>query len=180
MSIIRQSLKDRRISERAANIIKRFCTGVYNLRPPTARYKETWDVGKVISYFKSMPTVKELSLKLLTLKLVMLIALTQASRVQSLKLLTLENLRKGPVFYVLNYKGSLKQTKPGRPVPYVTLWAYIDDENLCVVNTLREYIQRTEPSRNEEQSLFISYLKPYTAVTASTICRWLKTVMAWA
>jgi hypothetical protein len=158
-------------------LVIRFCKGVFNMRPPKARYKETWDVSKSIEYLKSLSPVQDLSLKFLTFKLAMLIALTQASRAQSLQLLTIENLRKGSDFYVLQYKGSLKQSKPGRRVPYVMLKSY-PDTRLCVVNTLTEYISRTELLRNNEQSLFISYLKPHAAVTSSTISRWLKTVMS--
>lgn len=43
-----------------------------------------------------------------------------------------------------------------------------------------EYISRTRHLRDEEQSLFISYLKPHAAVTSSTIRRWLKTVMTFS
>lgn len=159
-------------------LIRRFCKGSFNLRPPKVRYSEIWDVGKTIKYLKTLFPVKLLSLKMLTLKLAMLIALTQASRAQSLQLLTLQNLREGSEFYVLQYKQSLKQSKPGRPVPYVTLKAFTPDRSLCVVHTLKEYIDRTRTLRNEEQSLFISYLKPHAAVTSSTISRWIKTVMA--
>lgn len=38
-------------------------------------------------------------------------------------------------------------------------------------------MKRTHSLWNEEDSLFISYLKPQAAVTSSTISRWLKTVM---
>lgn len=159
-------------------MVKRFCNGVYNLRPSRARYKETWDVNLVLTYLKSLPDVRSLTLKTLTLKLAMLIALTQASRVQSLKLLTLEGLRKGPNWYVLQYSGSLKQCKPGRSVPFVELREFTPDRRLCVVNTLKEYIQRTEPIRKGELSLFVSFLKPHSAVSSSTISRWLRTVLS--
>ncbi|KAH3806244.1 uncharacterized protein LOC127860415 [Dreissena polymorpha] len=158
-------------------LIKRFLNGVFNLRPSKARYKDVWDVNIVLKYLKNLPDVRLLTLKNLTLKLAMLIALTQASRVQSLKLLTLEGLRQGHNSIVLQYSNSLKQCKPGRRVPYVELKEYFPDKNICVVHTLREYIKRTEPLRKGEHLLFISYLKPYHAVTASTISRWLKTVM---
>lgn len=159
-------------------LIRRFCKGSFNLRPPKVRYSEIWDVEKTVKYLKTLYPVNLLSLKMLTLKLAMLISLTQASRVQSLQLLTLKDLREGSDFYVLQYEQSLKQSKPGRPVPYVTLKAFTPDRSLCVVHTLREYIRRTQTLRNEEQSLFVSYLKPHAAVTSSTISRWIKTVMA--
>ena len=69
-------------------IVVRFLTGVFNMRPPKTRYTEIWDVGKVLHYLKQLPAVEDLSLKMLTYKLVMLVALTQACRSQSLGLLS--------------------------------------------------------------------------------------------
>ena len=71
-----------------------FLTGVYNLQPTRPKYVETWDVSKVLSYLKTLSPVEDLSLKMLSYKLVMLIALTQASRSQSIALLTVDNIKK--------------------------------------------------------------------------------------
>ena len=68
-------------------LVVRFMRGVFNMRPTLPRYKEIWDVSKVLLYLKSLPPVKQLTLKMLTLKLVMLIALVTAARGQSLHLL---------------------------------------------------------------------------------------------
>ena len=67
--------------------------GVYILRPPTPRYSSTWDVSKVTDYLKTLTSLRELSLKLLTLKTVMLCALDSAQRQQTLSALDL-NFRK--------------------------------------------------------------------------------------
>ena len=61
-------------------IIIRFMKGVFNLKPTRARYSEIWDVNKVLLYLQSLSPIAKLSLKMLTLKLAMLIALTFASR----------------------------------------------------------------------------------------------------
>ena len=60
---------------------------------------------------------------------------------------------------------------------YVVLKQYTPDRTLCVVNTLREYIKRTENLRVDNNSLSISYLKPFGSVTTSTISRWLRNAM---
>ena len=57
-------------------------TGVFNLRPTQPRYKEFWDVALVLDYLRTLMPVSDLSLKQLSYKLAMLIALTQASRTQ--------------------------------------------------------------------------------------------------
>ena len=53
--------------------------GVFNSRPPQSRYASFWDVGVVIRYIKDLGANKDLSLKHLTMKTVMLLALTRPS-----------------------------------------------------------------------------------------------------
>ena len=58
--------------------VKRFMKGVYQNRPPMPRYNKTWDVNVVLQYLRGMGKATELSIKGLTLRLVMLIVLTTA------------------------------------------------------------------------------------------------------
>ena len=62
------------------NMLKYVVWEVFNLRPPKVKYSVTWDVGKVILYLKTHFPAELLSLKTLTLKLAMLIALMNANR----------------------------------------------------------------------------------------------------
>lgn len=158
-------------------LVIRFMKGVYNLRPAKSRYVQTWDISDVLSYLRRLSPVGELSLKMLTLKLVMLLAITLASRSQSLHLLSIENMRKGSSSYVLQYSGLLKQSKAGRNNPIAEIFAYPPDRRLCVVFVLKEYLRKTKPLRGNNSHLFISYVKPYKTVTRDTISRWLRTVM---
>lgn len=152
-------------------------TGVFNLRPTKPKYTETWDVSKVLSFLKTLPPVEDLSLRLLSYKLAILIALTQASRSQSLSLLTLEGFVKEENMYILQYCGLLKQSRKGRINPVVKLRKYTLNKSLCVYKTLEEYIKRTENLRGCEHRLFISFIKPHKAVVSSTLSRWIKTLM---
>lgn len=158
--------------------IIRFLKGVYNLRPSEPRYSETWDVSKVFNFLRKLSPVKYISLKDLTLKLVMLIVLSTACRTQSLFLLCLDNLVKGKDSYTLFYSGLLKQNRPGFNVHFVELFAYPPDRRLCVFTVLKEYLMRTAQARSNSQKLFISYVKPFKAVSRETISRWIKTVMS--
>ena len=78
-------------------LVIRFLKGLYNLRTPVSRYCEVWDVNQVLDYLKTL----SLLVKQLTLKLVMLIALTTASRSQSVYCLSIENMVKEPDKYIL-------------------------------------------------------------------------------
>ena len=75
--------------------------GVHNLRPNKPKYCSTWDVSMFFSYLQNLSPVKFISLKDLTLKLVTLMALVHATRVQSLHGLTSDNMIKGPKSYTL-------------------------------------------------------------------------------
>ena len=57
------------------HLIKRLVKATFQSRPPLPRYKSTWDVSTVLSLLKTWSPAKELNLKLLTFKLVMLCTL---------------------------------------------------------------------------------------------------------
>ena len=134
-------------------------------------------VSKVLKYLRSSSPVKTLTLKTLTLKLVMLIALVTASRGQSLHLLNIENLTRGKSSYTFVIDRLIKQSRPGYSNPVVKLKPYPPDRRLCVCTTLQEYLSRSENIRGTETQLYISYVKPHKAVATSTISRWIRDVM---
>ena len=86
---------------RAGNhpLVNKFLRGVFNLRPSAPRDAETLDVQLVVLQLQNMEPLCSLSLKDITLKLVMLMALTQAARIQTLHLLLLGdiNIRKDSI-----------------------------------------------------------------------------------
>jgi hypothetical protein len=114
-----------------------------------------------------------LSLKDLTLKLAVLMALVSAQRVQTLHLLDLSCLTKGTE-YKFSFGTPLKQSRPGKAAPQVAFAPYPPDRRLCVIKVLKEYIVRTESLRKAETKLFISYIKPHGRVSKATISRWIR------
>jgi len=86
-------MNDDRDSLGSHPLIARLLKGVYGLRPPTPTYSSTWNVSKVNDFLKTLAPLRELSLKSLTLKTVMLFALASAQRQQTLSALDL-NFRK--------------------------------------------------------------------------------------
>ena len=168
---------------RAGNhpLVNRFMRGVFNLRPPTPRYAMTWDVTVVLQRIRGMEPLHYLSLKDLSLKLVMLMALTQAARIQTLHLLLLDNISFGGNTVTLWLGGNIKQCRPKFNVHNIVFKAYTQDSSLCVVRTLTEYLDRTENLRpgsgNVDGKLLISYIKPHRCVTKDTVARWIKTML---
>ena len=54
--------------------------GIFNKKPPLPRYTQTWKVHQVTSYLQGLGDNSEFSLKQLSGKLVVLLALTSAGR----------------------------------------------------------------------------------------------------
>ena len=155
-------------------LVVRFVTGLFNLRPSKLKYVQFWVTSKVLCYLRQLPPVKDISLKMLTWKLVVLVALTQASRSHSMSLLTLEGMVKNGNTYTLFYANLLKQCRKGRWNPIVTINI---DSRICVYSTLQEYIRQTEDIHGSQKRLFISYIKPFKVVSSPTISRWIRSVM---
>ena len=60
-------------------LVSRFMKGVFQSRPPCPRYLATWDVSVVLSHLRSLSPKEDLSLKDVTFKLTMLMALVCAT-----------------------------------------------------------------------------------------------------
>ncbi|XP_076065157.1 uncharacterized protein LOC143039186 [Oratosquilla oratoria] len=169
---------------RAGNhpLVIRFMKGILNLRPPLPRYTETWNVQPVLKKLKSMYPLHTLTLKDLTFKLVMLMALTQAARIQTLHLLVTYGIHMEQDYILVQLQGNIKQCRPKFNVLAVKFQAYSRDTSLCVCVTLQHYLTRTEEfrwglSQNKER-LLLSYIKPHKSVMKDTIARWIKTMLS--
>ena len=108
------SMNDDRDSLGSHPLIARLLEGVYVLRPPTPRYSSTWDVSKVTDYLKTLAPLRELSLKSLTLKTVMLCALASAQRQQTLSALDLSFKKESRDSISFVVTDRLKTSKPGK------------------------------------------------------------------
>ena len=87
--------------------------GVFENRPSIPKYQDTWDVDNVLQYLAGWPSVEKLSLKQLSLRLVMLLALLSGQRGQTIHTLKSEDVRLKDDKCVLVFSAVLKQTKPG-------------------------------------------------------------------
>ncbi|XP_071153666.1 uncharacterized protein [Mytilus edulis] len=102
-------------------LVIRFLKGVYHLRPTVHNDVNIWDVSIVLRLLRRLSPVADISVKDLTLKLVMLIALTNATRSQSIHLLKLSNMQKQKDCFRFKIFDLLKQSRPGYKNPAVIL-----------------------------------------------------------
>ena len=154
-------------------LVSRFMRGVFVQRPALPRYKEILDVSVVLRYVEKWYPLKELDLKHLTFKTVMLMALSSGQRCQTINALNITNMQLTEKRCIFEIKELLKTTHPDSHYGVVEFAAY-EKESLCVIACLREYIDRTRTLRGTNTKLLISFCKPHNAVTTSTVGRWLK------
>jgi hypothetical protein len=72
----------------------------------------------------------------------------------------------------------VKQTRVGTHITPLVFIPYPNDEQLCIIQHLKEYIKRTASIRGSTQQLLISHVKPHGPVGKDTISRWTKSVLA--
>ena len=155
-------------------VIKRFLKGVFNKRPALPRYHSVWDVSQVLEYLRKID-LDGISLKSLTLKTCMLLALLSGQRVQTLKALSIGNMLLTDSEVEFQIDVLLKQSRPGKHLSCISFKKYTD-ERLCVIAHPQQYVSKTKDLRTSD-NLLISYQKPFKPVTTETISRWLKTVL---
>ena len=93
--------------------IVRYLKGVFNCCKPAPRYQETWDVKPVLEYLELLHPLDKLSLKELTHKLAILLALTSGQRCQTLSFLRVDAMKKTPDYYLFYVRDHVKQDRPG-------------------------------------------------------------------
>ena len=113
-------------------LVSRLLRGIFQSKPPSPRYSETWDVSVVLHYLQGLSPVGTLKLKELTLKLVTLILLVSGQGGQTVHLLDLSNMRVSTDSYTFLFTKLLKQTRPGFSNPAVTLTAFRDADQTWV------------------------------------------------
>lgn len=149
----------------------KFMKGVFKLRPPTAKYTATWDVSLVLNQLRTLNNMS-ISLKELTHKCVMLLALSTGQRVQTIGALRKSTMITDKDKFTFNFNSILKTSKPGVHQS-VSVCRYLKDELICPFLCLRDYLDRTGDIRNDTDDVFISFQKPFQAVSSQTISRWI-------
>ena len=157
--------------------ISRLMKGIYHNRPPLPRYTSTWNVEVVLSHLKGLGPNEGLSLKHLSWKTTMLLALTRPSRSADLSNLNISGRRYLPEGVVFTPSILAKQSRQGKLIAEFFFPAFREHLKLCPVSTLQAYEERTKSLRGSETKLLVSFIKPHKAVTSSTIAHWIKLLL---
>lgn len=165
-------------SQKDENILKRFFKGAFNLNPPQPKYAATWNPNIVLNYLEQMFPLENLSLEFLSCKLVTLLALTSAHRMQTLSKICLGNIKELNNVLEIRIPDRIKTSGYKKLQPLMIFPIFPDKPSLCVAKTLSYYIKKTSTLRPRgENKLFITWKKPHHSATSQTLSRWVKRIL---
>ena len=157
--------------------ISQLMKGMFNRRPPQAKYTDTWDVELVLSRFRNMPENHDLELRELSLKLVMLLAITTASRSSELHKIQVSTLVDKGDEIQFHIAGLTKSRKVGEGPMVIRVAQYEPEGKLDVTDCVRTYLGKTAVIRQPGvagDQLLISFIPPHGPLAPSSVARWLK------
>lgn len=157
--------------------VKRLLKGAYRLKPNRPKYTHTWDPQQVLNHVSSWYPNVELSLEKLTQKLVALLAICTAHRVQTLSLIKLENVVISESCVRIGITDIIKTSASGRDQPILHLPYFRDNITICPATAITDYISVTQAIRTENIGrLLLTSIKPHRPATP--ISRWIKKVLS--
>ncbi len=174
-------------SLRGDESLRRLLTGMFNDRPPTRPQVPAWDLNTVLRFLSEAPfePLDNATLKNLTFKTVMLVALASGRRCSEIQAISASasvfvndgvNLFFRPDFVPKNETSSFKHTPLF--LPKIGMHSSVREDRLwCPVRALRKYLQRTSNLRGDNDQLFLTYVEPHRPAAIRTVARWLVAVL---
>ena len=161
-------------------LTKRFMRAMYNLRPNLPKYHTTWDVSVVLKYLETLSPVRFLNLQQLSHKLVTLLALVTAQRLQTLHALNLDNCEITKTSAIFNIQQLLKHSNPlNKTSNNIIIQSFQPNKKICPLFHLKYYIKRTADLRKSGK-LFLNHQQPHHPVSKETLSRWVKLTLTKA
>lgn len=102
-------------------LISRFLKGTFKKRPTKPRYTTTWDTAPVLTFLENLHLLKKLKLKEATEKVATLLALATAHRLQTLALISIDNISISDSEISIKIPDLIKTSKPGSFQPELIL-----------------------------------------------------------
>ena len=160
-------------------VVSRFMKGIFRMKPPTPRLSSTWNVKGLLEFLATLDPPSDLTLKILSLKLTALLALTSSASAHELVKVDLAFASIKSYSWEFTLAKHTKVSRPGHTTRKIYLPAYPDNPKICVVRALQKYRSRTE-KRRQSSRLLISFVSPYKPISSQTMSRWLRKVMQLA
>ena len=129
-----------------------------------------------------MGNTLRMNIKDLSMKLVILLPLSNAPRASDLAALDTRFMQVSEEVVTFRIPGLTKTRRSGPPRSFKV--PKLNDESVCLVHTLEHYLRQTSNVRSEGNEgkcpLLVSFRKPHKAVCPATIERWIKEVLSRA
>ncbi|KMQ91451.1 tyrosine recombinase [Lasius niger] len=128
---------------RANDLVKKFFKGSLKTKPNKPRYESTWDVDPVLRKLQEWFPLESLSLKQLSQKLALLLALGTAHRLQTLALIKISNITSSDKGLEIRIPDRVKSLGISSKRPILKLPFFKEKPGLCIAKTLRYYLEVT-------------------------------------
>ena len=168
-------------------MVRQLMKGILRSNPPLPRYKEFWNVDQVLSYIISLPVNESLSMKILSKKLAVLLAIAAPKRVSEIARLDKNFMSIAPNSHSVRFfLPGLSKTQKDASTREVVYDSFPQNPQICVFECLSSYIDRTEHWRSCDKEtskydpLLRSTVKPHKGVSPNTVSRWIKDMLSAA
>lgn len=159
--------------------VKRLLKAVYKRKPSLPKYNGTWDPQRVLDFISTWYPNTSLNLEKLTKKVVILLAICTAHRVQTFSLIKIQNIKVSSNGIQIGITDVIKTSAPDRDQPVLNLPFFHEKPSICPASAISDYITATENLRcNSLDSLLLTYKKPHRPASSQTISRWIKQVLS--
>ena len=155
-------------------LVKRLLKGVFNSRPPKAKYECIWDPQLLLQYLKSLNN-RKIDFKMLSIKTVALLTLS-GQRVSTVQKFKISELQKTPEMVIFTKTDLLKHSRPNYRSPPIVFHAYPHDCNVCPVAVIENYLSARAllTTHNKSDQFILCYRNLHGPATTDTIARWVK------
>ena len=141
-------------------LVTSLMAGIFNSRPPQPRHIFVWDVQVVLNFVKKDRGISSsLTDQELTYKLCKLLSLPTASRVSGLQHLDKRFMTKADNKVTFYFAKLHKSCRKDKPPPSLTIIGFPKDSQLCVIETLDTYLDRTKDRSLGKSQLCIEFSK---------------------
>lgn len=157
--------------------INRFLKGIFNIKPALPKHTVTWDVKVAFDHLQSI-LLCDISVNLLSRKLVFMLLLLSGQRLQTVHSFSVDNVCLEDTRCIFYVNKLMKTSRPGKHQSNVTFVCY-DNPDLCVVCHIKKYLLLTNSRRIgiNDKSFFLTTCKPYKSASIDTLSRWSKDML---
>ena len=153
-------------------VVSRFMKNVFKNKPPKPKYCSTWKVGTALSFLGTIEPLQKLTVRQLSYKTILLLALTSAARAHELSALDLACSLKKEGTWEFSPPTHVKTSRPGHPARKIFL-------SCLPFQIFLISVERTRDLRKSSQ-LLVSLIAPHKAISSQSVSRWLTRALRMA